>query len=354
MNPNYVVGRGKLYFGQFAAGTRFAQGQLYFGNTPELTLAQEEDVLDHYSMEGGARVKDASVTLQQDSSGSFTCDNISAANLALWFRGTVESRTEVGSTKATGTVTFANAPAAGDTVTINGTVFTFVAANPVGTQLIPAANATAQATAFAAMVNTVTAATGVTAAAAAGVVTLTAAAAGVVGNAITLAEAGTDITVSGATLTGGADVSEDFDAIYKGRHYQLGVTAETPQGLRDVTGITVAGLAATSYTADPITGRLFIHEDAPDVIDGMAATVSYGVNSRLETTVIAKGESIEGELQFLADNAHGANDDYYWPYVRLTPDGDFSLIGDDWSQVTFTFEILKRDATTQRQIINRR
>jgi hypothetical protein len=118
---NYVVGRGRLFFGQFLKGTRTPQGQLYFGNTPELSLSQDEDTLDHYSSEGGVRVKDASVSLQTDSSGSFQCDNISDANLALWFRGLVQSRIEAGSARATGTVTFSTAvPAEGDKVTING------------------------------------------------------------------------------------------------------------------------------------------------------------------------------------------------------------------------------------------
>ena len=68
---NYVVGRGRLFFGQFRPSTRVARGQLYFGNTPALSLSQNEDTLDHYSSEGGVRVKDASVSLQNDSSGSF-------------------------------------------------------------------------------------------------------------------------------------------------------------------------------------------------------------------------------------------------------------------------------------------
>ena len=32
---NYVVGRGRMFFGQFAAGTNTVkEGELYFGNTP--------------------------------------------------------------------------------------------------------------------------------------------------------------------------------------------------------------------------------------------------------------------------------------------------------------------------------
>jgi hypothetical protein len=110
---NYVVGRGRLFFGQFKPSTRVPKGQRYLGNTPELSLSQSEDTLDHYSSEGGIRVKDASVTLQNDSSGSFQCDDISPENLALWFLGEVVARIEAGSTRASGTVVFSTAaPAA--------------------------------------------------------------------------------------------------------------------------------------------------------------------------------------------------------------------------------------------------
>ena len=91
-NPNYVVGRGRLFFNQFAVGTKtLSGGSRYLGNSPELSLSQDEEKLDHYNSDSGLKVKDASVSLQNDQSGSFSLDDISAENLALWFRGAVES-----------------------------------------------------------------------------------------------------------------------------------------------------------------------------------------------------------------------------------------------------------------------
>lgn len=90
-NPNYVVGRGKLYFTSFLAGTKtLSGGARYLGNSPELSLSQDEETLDHYNSDEGIRVKDASVSLQNDQSGSFNLDDISPENLAMWFRGAVE------------------------------------------------------------------------------------------------------------------------------------------------------------------------------------------------------------------------------------------------------------------------
>lgn len=85
---NYVVGRGRVSFGQFKAGTNtLIGGELYFGNTPEFSLTGDTETLDHYSSDEGLRNLDNSVLLELTQGGSFTCDNISAENVALFFLG---------------------------------------------------------------------------------------------------------------------------------------------------------------------------------------------------------------------------------------------------------------------------
>lgn len=352
---NYVVGRGRLFFGQFKKGTRRPTGQMYFGNTPELSTSQDEDTLDHYSSEGGVRVKDASVTLQNDASASFQCDNISNENLALWFRGETIKRIEAGSASASGTITFSTAvPVEGDKVTINGQDIVFKAApgpNDVGI----AGTLGAQAIALANFIND-TPSLGVTASAAGAVVTVRSSAPGTAGNDTTLAKTAAtagNITASGATLAGGTDTTEDV-ALYRGRWHQLGVSADTPQGVRNVGSVVFDGVDEESYLVEAETGRVYVNADADDVVDGTVYEASYGISAAVEDVVIAKGETIEGELLFLANNAAGENKDYFWPYTKLTPDGDFSLKGDDWQNMTFNVEILKRDAVTERQYITTR
>lgn len=91
---NYVVGRGKIYFDRFADGTKLGTGEQYFGNTPALSITQANTALDHYGSESGLKVKDASVTLQNDMTGTFSTDNVSADNLALWFLGSSDTLTQ--------------------------------------------------------------------------------------------------------------------------------------------------------------------------------------------------------------------------------------------------------------------
>ncbi|WP_369067473.1 DUF3383 family protein [Burkholderia gladioli] len=110
---------------------------------------------------------------------------------------------------ASGTVTLTTNPAANDTVTINGTAVTFVAAAPSGSQVLIGGSAAATAAnlqaflAASADANLSQCSYSTTGA----VTTVTAIALGNAGNAITLAKSSSAITLSGATLAGGVAAS---------------------------------------------------------------------------------------------------------------------------------------------------
>lgn len=105
-DKNYVLGSGELYFAPFAPGTRVpAAGQEYFGNTTEVNLTVESEMLDHYDTDHGIRQKDDSVLLEKNMSGSFITDHISPGNIAKWFTGQSSVVTQVSATAQTQTVT---------------------------------------------------------------------------------------------------------------------------------------------------------------------------------------------------------------------------------------------------------
>lgn len=258
-NPNYVVGRGKLFFNQFLPDTKTpAGGSRYLGNSPELSLSQDEEKLDHYSSDYGIKVKDASVSLQNDQSGSFSLDDISPENLALWFRGEVERN----------------------------------------------------------------------------------------------------------AIAGGAVAAYLVDAAVLGAYIQLGLSAGDQIGARNVSAVTVknmigggAGVVVTApgnYELDAVTGRILVLDDATDIEEGDPLSIAYTAAAGTEELVIAAGTIIEGRMEFFAQNAAGENRDYIWPYVQVSPDGDFSLKGDDWQTMTFSIEILKLNDSTERQYIVKR
>ncbi|AYJ72804.1 Ig-like protein [Klebsiella phage Seifer] len=90
---DYTIGRGKTYFDKFLPNSNRKTGEMYFGNGPEFTITTDTENLDHYASDYGLRVKDASVLLEAGMTGTFTCDNIVAENLALWFLGDLVNMT---------------------------------------------------------------------------------------------------------------------------------------------------------------------------------------------------------------------------------------------------------------------
>ncbi len=117
----------------------------------------------------------------------------------------ITSSTTGNGVKATGTITLNTNPVATDTLTVNGTLITFVASSPTGSQVLVGSTVQdtlanlqgfLQASQNANILLGTYSLSGL-------VITVTAAASGVGGNSFTLAKSSTHITLSGATLTGG-------------------------------------------------------------------------------------------------------------------------------------------------------
>lgn len=123
-----------------------------------------------------------------------------------------EVTTELG-TAATAFISFAGVPTENDTITVNGVVFTFKATPVLGTDIDIKLTASAQATETAVVLNASVNALVSVATYAADVadVDVVYDTLGVAGNAFTLAKSGTDISVSGAVLSGGVDTKKRID-----------------------------------------------------------------------------------------------------------------------------------------------
>lgn len=247
---NYVLGRGKVFFDRMLPGTKISdKGERFLGNCPEFSTTSAADTLDHFSSTGGMRVKDASVDLQINRNGTFTCDNISAANLALFFSGTQTSVTQVA-----------------------------------------------------------------------------------------------------------AAAVEETLPVYKGRYIQLGKTPSNPSGVRRVANLVVETIgtpvivpALNNYEVDLARGRVYILDDS--TMTEADHTFTYDLVASTGEMVVSANESIYGSIRFIGDNAVGENRDYYLPYVKLSPNGDYALIGDDWQTIGFNMEILVLDDATEAMYI---
>jgi len=93
---NIVLGRGKLYFDQYAAGTTTLTGERYIGSTTAFAINVTSNMLDHFSMENAIKTNDKSVLLDVNRAGSFTTDNVDSANLAYFLIGDASALTVAG------------------------------------------------------------------------------------------------------------------------------------------------------------------------------------------------------------------------------------------------------------------
>lgn len=239
---NYTLGRGEVHFAQFRPGTTIPLGERYLGNTPAFSITASQENLDHYSSDRGVRVKDASVLLQLDYTGTLTTDNVDLTNLSYFFLGDKTTLTTV------------------------------------------------------------------------------------------------EVQVP----------SEVVGPVEQGLSYQLGTSTANPSGVRGLTAFsikpasgTTAYVAGKDYAVDLVTGRVTIL-DGGAILDGSSPVATYTIGATTRDQVIAKSKTIEGSLRYLSKNPQGAQIDYFMPQVKLTPNGDYALKGDDWQALTFNIEIIKK------------
>lgn len=251
----YVIGKGRLFFDQFADGETTGSGELYLGNTPEMSQSADAETLDHFDADEGLNVKDESVTTSSTMSLTFSTDNISPENLALWFGGPQ--------------------------------------------------------------------------------------------NELTIASATGEV--------------ENFTDVKLGRWIQLGVDTTTPSGARNIASLVVATVvggtpttvtASGNYEVDLAKGRVYLEPDAAAINDGDDVRFTYDITAGSRTVIIGRGDEIRGALRFISKNPVGAQRDYFYPYVKLTSNGDYALKGDEWQVMSFSVEVLKKDANTERVYID--
>lgn len=162
------------------------------------------------------------------------------------------------------------------------------------------------------------------------------------------------LSVTSATVTG-----QSLGAVKKGLSYQLGATAQNPVGARKVSAVTITDdatptpntlVVGTDYTLDADHGRILILPTSVTVTDGAVLTADYTQDAHSRDRIISGTTAVEGALRYTEYNAQGPNKVWYFPYVKLSPNGDYALKGDEWQQIPFSIEILKPAATGQEAI----
>ena len=158
---------------------------------------------------------------------------------------------------------------------------------------------------------------------------------------------GSDSTVTQATV---ASDTETLEGIKAGHSYKLGISASNPAGYFgiDATGFAVAVSGGgtslvedTDYTVDLLNGIITFIEGSALAVDDEDIDVTYAVAGSTRSRVISGSEPVEGAMMYVTKNPKGEDAVFYMPYVKIAPNGDYALKGDEWQQIPLALEILK-------------
>jgi len=239
---NYTLGRGKLSFAPFKAGTQTPDGFRYMGNSPSFSFNVDVQELEHYDADEGVKVLDESVVLQANRSGALVLDDIQPDNVAL-----------------------------------------FLFSQPD--------------------------------------------------------------TIS---VTAQSGLTETFAAVKLDRAYKIGVSSANPSGVLNIDPATFVAkvgattlVAGTDYTLDAKRGKMTLLAGATSVTAGDDVDVTYDILAYTRNHIAAGSTQVEGALIYEEYNPVGSNSVWYFPYVKVNPNGDMALKGDDWRQIPLTVKILK-------------
>jgi hypothetical protein len=148
-----------------------------------------------------------------------------------------------------------------------------------------------------------------------------------------------------------ASSTEALTSIKLGHSYKLGMSVSNPTGYFgiDTAGFSVMKgatplVAGVDYDMDYDNGLISFRETSSVATGGSAIDVTYAVKSTTRSRVISGSAPVEGAMLYVTKNPKGDDCSFYMPYVKITPNGDYALKGDEWQQIPLQLEILKPDA----------
>lgn len=310
---NYTLGKGILYFDQFDALGNLT-GERDLGNAPALSFNMTIDMLDHFSSRSGLSSKDKQVTKQITPSFKFTLDEINRENLGMLFYGNMEDVTQAAVDAATTVL-----PAI-----VNKNLYYDLGARKVG---IWAVDVIWEVGMSAADVPDDSQLSNVSGASP----TDYREAIHALGNRIYLREAvGTGLSASGDLFVGVTKVATYTVA----PAFITGVVL-----IKENTNWFAPG---ADFSVDATLGRVKIGA-ASTLVGG--GTVHYAVAADTYVRISAlKQTKLEGKIRFISDNPEGGQYVMSAWKCSLKPDGDTAFIGEDWSTIGFTCEVLEDSA----------
>ncbi len=140
-------------------------------------------------------------------------------------------------------------------------------------------------------------------------------------------------------------VSDEEHTAHLGRRIELAHRSVSSVVVTlDAGGTLVAGTDYVVDTSlkDDVIGRVLILPTATGVTEGAAIKISYDYGDvEYHRIKMYTQTEIEGAFRYVSDNPVGTQQELRMWRVSLTPGGETSMIGDDWSTLQFTGEVLR-------------
>lgn len=314
---NYTLGRGALFWDPWDAVNLRYVGERALGNAPEISINMNATFLDHYSSLSGFKSKDKTIVNELAPQITFTLDELVSDNWQLLVFG---EKTEVSQVADDSNTVVIPAPlkdryydlglrAIASTRITHGTVTSgpFQVGETVHNAVAPN-NATATIVEVGATWLIVK---------------------DVAVNGSGTAFAASD-TLTGATSSATATASTGAVAV-------PGLVS-----LKTTSGSTY--YASTDFSVDAVSGRIYFPSTST-IVEGTSLTANFGVAATTYNKINAlTSVGQDGKLRYVSDNPQGGQYEMIIWKVRIKPNGDTALIGDDWATLPFQGDIL-RDAT---------
>lgn len=103
-------------------------------------------------------------------------------------------------------------------------------------------------------------------------------------------------------------------------------------------------ILGSDYIFDATRGRFQILPEATRIDDGWTVVATYYKRTSGQLVVTSAPKEVLGAIRYLSFNKYGPKTDYYFPLVRIAPQGAIETKGDEWQQMRFSANAMKLSA----------
>lgn len=155
--------------------------------------------------------------------------------------------------------------------------------------------------------------------------------------------------------TAGGAATETLTGVKLGQGYPLGVSDADPVGALMIdypgedtslfkatdTTATTTYEAGTDYVYNQNTG-LFTPLEGGAIVADSEVKLTYTELAYSHERIMSGSEPVAGALKFVTFNPIGKQYNWNLPSITIRPNGDYNLKGDEWQQIPYSFEILRK------------